>query len=395
MNYKEFFEEKINNLKCEQNYRYFTNIRRKLNSYPYAEYYKNNVHVEDVVVWCSNDYLNMSQHPIVIDAMIKAIHITGAGSGGTRNISGNTYYHTKLENELAKLHNKEGSLIFSSGYTANQGALITLGSILPGCVIFSDADNHASIIHGIKSSNAEKYVFRHNDIEHLESLLMKQAITKPKIIVFESVYSMSGSVAPIEKFIELAQKYNALTYVDEVHAVGMYGYQGGGIAQMLGVEKQIDIIQGTLGKAFGVMGGYIASSAIIIDFLRSFASSFIFTTSLPPAVIAAANASVKYLRSSLLEREKQKERVNYMKDSLRKSNISFLDTQTHIIPIIIGDSKKCRVISEMLLNRHKIYVQPINYPTVPKGTERLRISPTPAHSIEMIDEFVQALKEVY
>ena len=262
-------------------------------------------------------------------------------------------------------------------------------------MIFSDADNHASIIHGIKASNSEKHVFRHNDIEHLESLLMKQAITRPKIIVFESVYSMSGSVAPIEKFIELAQKYNALTYVDEVHAVGMYGYQGGGIAQMLGVEKQIDIIQGTLGKAFGVMGGYIASSAIIIDFLRSFASSFIFTTSLPPAVIAAANASVKYLRSSFLEREKQKERVNYMKDAIRKSNISFLDTQTHIIPIIIGDSKKCRIISEMLLNRHKIYVQPINYPTVPKGTERLRISPTPAHSIEMIDEFVQALKEVY
>jgi 5-aminolevulinate synthase len=391
--YKNFFENALSSLKEEGKYRYFNKIVRERGNFPYAIHYKGD-QKNQITVWCSNDYLNMGENPSVIQAMIQAIEQAGTGAGGTRNISGSTYYHDLLERELADLHNKEAALVFTSGYVANEAALSTLAGKLPGCVVFSDEKNHASMIQGIRFSKAEKRIFRHNDSQHLEMLLKQFPKEQPKIIAFESVYSMDGDKAPLKRFIELAKEYNALTYLDEVHAVGLYGEQGGGIAQKLGLEKEVDIIQGTLGKAFGIIGGYIAASSAIVDFVRSFASSFIFTTALPPAIVAGALESVRYLRSHKGIRPVLQERVSYIKQKLDEANFFYFNSITHIIPLLIGEAHLCKAFSDRLLNVHHIYSQAINYPTVPVGTERLRITPTPAHTPEMIDHLVEALKEV-
>jgi 5-aminolevulinate synthase len=346
-----------------------------------------------VVMWCSNDYLGMSQNPAVIDAMRAALEKAGTGSGGTRNISGTQQYHRLLEQELASLHAKQAALLLSSGYVANEAALTTLAGKISDCVIFSDSENHASLIHGIRESRAEKHIFKHNDLEHLEQLLKSVPLERPKIIVFESVYSMSGSMAPIAEICQLAKQYKALTYLDEVHAVGLYGLEGGGVAQEQGIQDQVDIICGNFGKAYGVMGGYIAASSTIVDFVRSFAGSFIFTTSLSPVVVAGALASIRYLRNSQKEREALKQVVSKVKTALREAKVPFLESPSHMVPVMINQADLCRKVSNSLLNDYGIYVQPVNYPTVPKGEERLRITPTPYHTDEMIAHLVTSLKE--
>ena len=390
MNYNKIFNDALSQVKLEGRYRIFTELQYQ-NTSPVAYSARFN---RDITVWCSNDYLGMSRNPQVIEAAIEATKLMGVGSGGTRNISGTNSPMVALEKELASLHNKEAALVFTSGYVANQASLSTLAKIIPNIVMFSDESNHASMIHGIKDGRSEKVVYRHNDMEHLEELLKQYPLEHPKLIVFESVYSMIGDISPIEAICDLAKKYNAMTYIDEVHSVGLYGDQGAGVAQMLGVVDKIDIFQGTLAKAFGVIGGYIAGSKECIDAIRSYAPGFIFTTSLPPAISNAALASVRILRSTNKERDTHKKMVNYVKGLLRNEGIEFIDNDTHIIPVMVGDPVKCQSISETLLKDYGVYVQHINFPTVPRGKERLRITPTPLHTEEMAQYLVKSLAEV-
>lgn len=395
MNYDHIFDQAIERLHSEGRYRVFIDILRNKGAYPNARCFAGHNGPKPITVWCSNDYLAMGQHPKVIAAMEEALHDVGAGSGGTRNIGGNTHYHVDLEAELADLHGKEGALLFTSGYVSNDATLSTLAKILPGCIIYSDELNHASMIAGIRNSGAEKRVFRHNDLEHLEELLAADDPALPKLIAFESVYSMEGDVAPIHAICDLAEKYNALTYIDEVHAVGMYGPRGGGITDRDGAAHRIDIIEGTLGKAFGVMGGYIAADARIIDVIRSYAPGFIFTTSLSPVLVAGVLASVRHLKSSSVEREGQQAAASLLKTMLREAGLPVMDSTTHIVPVMVGDPVKAKKISDILLAEYGVYVQPINFPTVPRGTERLRFTPGPAHSEAMMRELTQALVEIW
>jgi len=394
MNYQAFFKQKLQAIKEEGRYRIFADLDRCAKDFPYAFYY-NEGKPRRVVVWCANDYLAMGQHEKVLNAMSQAITRVGAGAGGTRNISGTNHYHVLLERELASLHDKEAALIFSSGYVSNEASISALAAHLPDCVVFSDAHNHASIIQGIRNSRVHKEIFRHNDPHHLRELLSSYPKDRAKIIIFESVYSMDGDIAPIEAFCDLAEEFNALTFIDEVHAVGMYGHKGGGIAQRENQSHRLSIIEGTLGKAFGVVGGYIASNADLIDFVRSFASGFIFTTSMPPAVAAGALASIQHLKVSDVERRRHQETVAKVKKRLKQARIPFLPTPTHIIPIMVGDAHQCKLASDRLLKEHNVYVQPINYPTVPRGTERLRITTSPVHTDQMIDDLIDALKSVW
>ncbi len=389
-NYDEAFAAAIEQVKLEKRYRIFTKLKYVTGKAPIA--YASNIQKE-ITVWCSNDYLGMSQNPLVIEACIDAVRSMGVGAGGTRNISGTHEPISQLEEELASLHNKEAALVFTSGYVANQASLGTIAKIIPDCVVFSDEDNHASIIHGIRESRLNKHIFRHNDMEHLEELLMKYDYATPKLIVSESIYSMTGSTVPMARLRQLAEEHNALTYVDEVHSVGMYGEGGSGIASLL--DENIDIIQGTLAKAYGVIGGYIAASKHIVDAIRSLASSFIFTTSLPPSIAAAALASVRYLRQSNIERQKLHANVKLVKDGLRRIGAPLVENDTHIVPLLICDPEKARNIQQSLLYDHSIYVQAINYPTVPKGRERLRITPTPMHTKEMIEALIEAVDKCY
>ena len=394
MDYNKYFTGAIDSLKNEGRYRVFNDIKRTLGSFPNAIHYSDS-NEKEVSVWCSNDYLGMGQNKKVLSAMHEAIDSSGAGSGGTRNISGTSHYHVLLEKELADLHNKEGALLFTSGYISNEASLSTIASILPNCVVLSDELNHASMIQGIRNSKAERIIFKHNDPDHLDKILKTINPERPKLVAFESVYSMDGDIAPIKELCEVAKANNALTYLDEVHAVGMYGSRGGGIAEREGLMDELDIIEGTLAKAFGTMGGYIASNKNIIDIIRSFASSFIFTTSLPPAIAAGALASVKYLKESNIERKIHQERAKSLKEKLRQTGIIVMPSDSHIVPILVGDPVLCKKASDILLSDFSIYVQPINYPTVPKGKERLRITPSPLHDEKMIDYLVDSLKKVW
>lgn len=393
--YNAHFEKCLDNIKKEGRYRSFANLERVAGQFPKAIYRKSDGSSKTVTIWCSNDYLGMGQHPAVLKAAKEALDNSGAGAGGTRNISGTTRYHVELEQSLADLHNKEAALVFSSGYVANEGALGTLGRMLPDCVIFSDALNHASMIHGMRDSGAEKKIFRHNDLEHLEELLKSVDINRPKIIAFESVYSMEGDIAPIKEICDLADKYNALTYLDEVHGVGIYGPRGGGVAEERGLMHRIDMIEGTFGKAYGCMGGFITGSAALVDVVRSFASSFIFTTSLPPSVLASARAAVEHLKVSDIERMRMRKNVKLFKERLDAAQIPFLQGESHIVPVVVGEPNCCREISQILLEQYDIYVQPINYPTVPKGTERLRLTATAAHSEEDIHKMADVLQNLW
>ena len=394
MDYDRIFKSAIEHLHNEGRYRVFIDILRTKGSYPNAHCFGGNG-PKPVTVWCSNDYLGMGQHPVVIEAMETALREVGAGSGGTRNISGNTHYHTQLEAELAALHGKEGALLFTSGYVSNEAALSTLGRLLPGCVIFSDALNHASMIAGIRNSGCEKRVFRHNDLEHLEELLSECDPALPKLIAFESVYSMDADIAPIPEICDLADKYGALTYLDEVHAVGMYGGHGGGISERDGVADRLTIIEGTLAKAFGVMGGYIAASRTIIDCIRSYAPGFIFTTSLSPVLVAGALASVRHLKASTQERESQQASAAMLKKKFAVAGLPVMPSATHIVPLLVGCPIKAKKISDILLAEYGLYVQPINFPTVPRGSERLRFTPGPTHTADMMDELTGALVEIW
>jgi 5-aminolevulinate synthase len=395
MDYRDAFKSAIARVRAEGRYRVFANLRRYRGQFPKARYRTGSGDVRDVVVWCSNDYLGMGQKPCVTESMKGAIDDVGAGAGGTRNISGTTNYHVELERSLADLHQKEAALLFTSGYIANEATLATLGKILPGLIVYSDALNHASMIEGIKGARCEKHVWRHNDVEHLEELLRAAPLDAPKLIAFESVYSMDGDIGPIEAVCDLADKYNALTYLDEVHAVGLYGLRGGGIAERDGLLDRVDIVEGTLGKAFGVMGGYIAADGELVDAIRSWAPGFIFTTSLSPALAAGARASVEYLKSAHYLREQHQERAATLKQRMRDADLPVMDSETHIVPLWVGDPVLCKRLSDALLDDHGIYVQPINYPTVPRGTERLRFTPTPAHDDAMMDGLIDALQEVW
>ncbi|PCI99086.1 MAG: 5-aminolevulinate synthase [Alphaproteobacteria bacterium] len=395
IDYNEHFKGCVDTIKSEGRYRIFATMERIAGRFPYANYYDANGHSKEVAIWCSNDYLGMGQHPKVLAAAKNAIDACGAGAGGTRNISGTTHYHVQLEQSVADLHQKEAGLVFSSGYVANEGALGTLGKLLPDCVMFSDEMNHASMIHGIKESKREKHIFRHNDVEHLEELLKSVDIKRPKIIAFESVYSMDGDIAPIKEILDLAEKYNALTYLDEVHGVGLYGARGGGVAEERGLMDRVDIIEGTFGKAYGSMGGFITGRASIIDAIRCYSSVFIFTTSLPPAVLAAAHAAVEHLKTSDVERFKQRKNVALFKDMLERSSLPFLRGESHIVPLIVGEPTCCKDVSDILMNEYNIYVQPINYPTVPKGTERLRLTASAAHSEEDVKYMANTLHDLW
>jgi 5-aminolevulinate synthase len=395
LDYQRIFAQAIDRLHAEGRYRVFIDVLRNKGSYPSARCFAGHNGPKPIVVWCSNDYLAMGQHPDVIEAMEQALHDVGAGSGGTRNIAGNTHYHIDLEAELADLHGKEGALLFTSGYISNEAALSTLGKVLPGCIIFSDSLNHASMIAGIRNSGCEKQVFRHNDLADLEALLAASDPDTPKLIAFESVYSMDGDVAPVAAICDLADKYNALTYLDEVHAVGMYGARGGGISERDRVAHRLTVIEGTLGKAFGVMGGYIAADRNIIDVVRSYAPGFIFTTSLSPVLVAGALASVRHLKSSSAERDAQQAKAARLKTIFAEARLPVMPSTTHIVPLMVGDPVKAKRISDILLAEYGIYVQPINYPTVQRGTERLRFTPGPTHSEEMMRELAGALGEIW
>lgn len=395
MNYEKLFQEAIDRLHQEGRYRVFIDILRNRGAYPNARCFAGHNGERPIVMWCSNDYLCMGQNPKVIAAMEEALHDVGAGSGGTRNISGNTHYHLQLEAELADLHGKEAALTFTSGYVSNEATLSTLAKLLPGCVIFSDELNHASMIAGIRNSGAEKHVFRHNDLEHLEELLRQYPLETPKLIAFESVYSMDGDIAPIAGICDLADKYNAITYLDEVHAVGMYGARGGGVSERDGVADRVTIIEGTLAKAIGVMGGYITASRTIIDVVRSYAPGFIFSTSLAPVLVAGALASVRHLKESNAERERHQERAATLKKLLAEAGLPVMPSVSHIVPVQVGDPVRCKKISDILLLEYGIYVQPINYPTVPRGTERLRFTPTPQHDDAMMVALRDALLEIW
>jgi 5-aminolevulinate synthase len=395
LDYQRIFAEAIERLHAEGRYRVFIDILRNKGSFPNARCFAGHNGPKPITVWCSNDYLAMGQHPDVIAAMEEALHDVGAGSGGTRNISGNSHYHIQLEAELADLHDKEAALLFTSGYISNEATLATLGKLLPGCIIFSDALNHASMIAGIRNSGCEKKVFRHNDLAHLEELLAEAPEDAPKLIAFESVYSMDGDVAPIAEICDLADKYQAITYLDEVHAVGMYGARGGGISERDDVASRVTIIEGTLGKAFGVMGGYVAADRNIIDVVRSYAPGFIFTTSLSPVLVAGALASVRHLKKSAVEREAQQIRAAQLKEIFAGARLPVMPSTTHIVPLLVGDPVMAKRISDILLAEYGIYVQPINYPTVPRGTERLRFTPGPAHTEAMMRDLATALVEIW
>lgn len=392
--YQSFFRESLEKLREEGNYRVFANLERRSDDFPHAKRHTDKGE-QDVLVWCSNDYLGIGQDPRVRDAMIETIKAQGAGAGGTRNISGTNRLHGELERQLAALHGKEAALLFTSGYVANLTALSTLASRLPDCIVYSDSENHNSMIEGIRQGRSEKRIFRHNDPAHLDELMSADDPSRPKIVAFESVYSMDGDISPISDILDVAEKHNAITFLDEVHAVGMYGDHGAGVAERDGVMDRVDIMQGTLGKAFGVIGGYIAARAELIDFVRSFGNPFIFTTALPPAIAAGALKAIEILRDAKDIRAKHQERAATVKARLRQAGIPIFPSVTHIVPVLIGDAEKCKKASDMLLNEFNIYVQPINYPTVAKGTERLRVTPTPHHDDVAVDRLINALDKVW
>ncbi len=393
--YKSAFRAAVDQVRDEGRYRVFADIRRRCGDFPRATWTGLDGAERDVVVWCSNDYLGQGQNPLVLSAMQDAIATCGSGSGGTRNISGTTHYHVALEHELADLHGKAAALLFTSGYVANEAALSSLYKILPGLIIFSDALNHASMIAGIRNGGGHRHIFRHNDLQHLEDLLQAAPRDAPKLVALESVYSMDGDIADLAGTIALAKRYGALTYLDEVHAVGMYGARGAGVAERDGVMADIDIIEGTLGKAFGVMGGYIAADENLVDAIRLYATGFIFTTSLPPALTAGALASVRWLKAHPEMRTRHQERAATLKRRFHEAGLPVMDNPSHIVPVLVGDPVHCKLIGDLLLDDHGVYVQPINYPTVPKGTERLRFTPTPFHTDAMMDDLVRALQGLW
>ena len=394
MDYKAAIRTAVEQVRSEGRYRVFADLKRRRGEFPRASWMGPQGE-RDVTVWCSNDYLGQGQNPVVLNAMHAAIDEAGSGSGGTRNISGTTRYHVELEAELADWHGKEAALLFTSGYVSNEATLSTLGKILPGLIIFSDALNHASMIAGIRQSGGQKYVFRHNDLEHLEQLLKAAPADAPKLVAFESVYSMDGDISDIAGTIALAKRYGALTYIDEVHAVGMYGPRGAGVAERDGLMDQIDIIEGTLGKAIGMMGGYIAGDAEMIDAVRLYASGFIFTTSLPPSIAAGATASIRWLKQHDEVRVQHQERAATLKRRFREAGLPVMPSVSHIVPVLLGDAVHTKMVSDMLLADYGVYVQPINYPTVPKGTERLRFTPTPLHTDAMMDHLVRAMDALF
>ncbi len=394
MNYKSFFDNALDRLHEERRYRVFADLERIAGRFPVTIWHAPEG-PREIIVWCSNDYLGMGQHPKVVGAMVEAATRMGTGAGGTRNISGTNHPLVELEYELADLHGKESALIFTSGYVSNQTGISTLAKLIPNVLILSDSYNHNSMIEGVRQSGCEKKIFRHNDLAHLEELLIEAGPNRPKLILFESIYSMDADIAPISAICDLAEKYGAMTYIDEVHAVGMYGKRGAGVAERDGVMHRIDVIEGTLGKAFGCFGGYIAASHSVCDAVRSYAPGFIFTTALPPSVCAAAAASIRHLKTSQWERDRHQERVARTKAVLTAAGLPVMPSDTHIVPIAVGDPEKCKAASDMLLTDHGIYIQPINYPTVPKGTERLRVTPSPYHDDQMIDALAAALVDVW
>jgi len=394
MAYLEHFETALRALKDERRYRVFADLQRVAGRFPHA-LWRSPEGEREIVIWCSNDYLGMGQHPDVVEAMCEAARSMGAGAGGTRNISGTNRMVVELEEELADLHGKEAALVFTSGYVSNLAGIATIARLLPDCLILSDALNHNSMIEGVRHSGCQRQIFRHNDLDHLEELLARAGRERAKLIVFESVYSMDGDVAPIEAICDLAERYNAMTYIDEVHAVGMYGPRGAGVAERDGVMHRLDVVEGTLAKAFGTLGGYIAGRRAVIDAVRSHAPGFIFTTALPPGIAAAARASIAHLKRSQGERAAQRVAVAATKQALAGAGLPVMPTQTHIVPVMVGDAELCKQASDLLLVRHGIYIQPINYPTVPRGTERLRITPTPAHDAGLIAALRDALVDVW